>query len=209
MSSANTTRWRAPRLGITGGIGSGKSTFAAMLAAHGASRIDADQIARSTTAAGGAAMPQIAQVFGMEVIAADGSLQRERMRAVAFADASARARLEAIVHPLVAQATALAVQQAEQTGAALILLDIPLLVESGRWCRSLDAVLVVDCQEETQIQRVMQRNQLPRADIERILTTQASRSARRAMADIIIYNETQDLNRLRAQATQIAAVFGL
>ncbi len=202
-------RWRTPRLGVTGGIGSGKSTFAAMLAARGAVHIDADQIARGVTAAGGLAMAPIAAAFGQELIADDGGLHRERMRALAFADASARQRLEAIVHPLVGQATAERIAQAEQTGAALIVLDIPLLVESGRWSRQLDQVLVVDCSEATQIRRVIERSQLAPEAIERILAAQATRQARRAVADMIIYNDTQDLERLRAHAVRIAALFGL
>lgn len=203
------SRWRTPRLGVTGGIGSGKSTFAAMLAARGAVHIDADQIARGVTAAGGLAMAPIAAAFGQELIADDGGLHRERMRALAFADASARQRLEAIVHPLVGQATAERIAQAEQTGAALIVLDIPLLVESGRWSRQLDQVLVVDCSEATQIRRVIERSQLAPEAIERILAAQATRQARRAVADMIIYNDTQDLERLRAHAVRIAAMFGL
>ncbi len=202
-------RWRIPRLGVTGGIGSGKSTVAAMLAAHGATHIDADQIARSVTAAGGTAMERIAQVFGSELIDDSGGLHRERMRALAFGDALARQRLEAIVHPLVGQATALRVLQAEQAGAPLIVLDIPLLVESNRWNRQLDRVLVVDCSEATQLARVTLRNQLPPDAIARIIAAQASRSARRAAADMIIYNDAQDLGLLRAQAAQIAALFGL
>lgn len=203
------TRWRTPRLGVTGGIGSGKSTFAALLAARGAVHIDADQIARGVTAAGGAAMAPIAAAFGAELIDDQGGLHRERMRALAFADASARARLEAIVHPLVGQATTERIVAAEQSGAALIVLDIPLLVESGRWSAQLDQVLVVDCREATQIERVMQRNQLAPEAIERILAAQATRQARRAVADMIIYNDTQDLERLRAHAVRIAALFGL
>ena len=202
-------RWRTPRLGVTGGIGSGKSSFAAMLAERGAVHIDADQIARGVTAAGGAAMAPIAAAFGADLIAEDGSLHRERMRALAFAEPAARARLEAIVHPLVGQATAARIAQAEQAGAALLVLDIPLLVESGRWSRQLDQVLVVDCRESTQIERVMRRSQLAPEAIERILAAQATRRARRAVADIIIYNDTQDLERLRAHAVRIAALFGL
>ena len=202
-------RWRTPRLGITGGIGSGKSTFAAMLAARGAVHIDADQIARGVTAAGGLAMAPIAAAFGPELVSDDGGLHRERMRALAFADASARQRLEAIVHPLVGQATTERIARAEQAGAALIVLDIPLLVESGRWSRQLDQVLVVDCSEATQIRRVIARSQLAPEAIERILAAQATRKARRAAADMIIYNDTLDLERLRAHAVRIAALFGL
>lgn len=209
QTPAPSHRWRIPRLGVTGGIGSGKSTVAGMLAAHGATHIDADQIARSVTAAGGAAMAQIIQVFGSELVDDSGGLHRERMRALAFGDALARQRLEAIVHPLVGQATALRVLQAEQAGAPLIVLDIPLLVESNRWNRQLDQVLVVDCSESTQLARVALRNQLPPDAIARIIAAQASRSARRAAADMIIYNDTQDLGFLHKQAARIAALFGL
>lgn len=197
------------RLGLTGGIGSGKSTLARMLAAHGAAWIDADEIARSVTAPGGAAIPAIRQTFGDTLIDAAGALDRARMRELVFHDPAARQRLEAIVHPLVGEQTALRAREAAERGIRLTVFDIPLLVESGRWPRELDAVTVVDCREETQIARVMARNGLDRNTVLGILASQAPRAARRAAADIVVYNDTQPLQALQAQADQIAARFGL
>ncbi len=136
---------RPLRLGVTGGIGSGKSTFAAMLRDCGAALIDADAIARAVTEAGGPAIADIRDTFGADYIDAQGALDRVRMRALVFADAGAKERLEAIVHPLVGNAIAQAAAVAAQAGQRLIVFDIPLLTESPRWARQLDAVLVVDC----------------------------------------------------------------
>lgn len=197
------------RLGLTGGIGSGKSTLASMLAERGAAWIDADQVARSVTAPGGAAIAAIRQTFGDALIDATGALDRTRMRELVFGDPGARQRLEAIVHPLVGEQTALRAREAAKRGARLTVFDIPLLVESGRWPRELDAVVVVDCREETQIARVMARSGLERDTVLGILASQASRAARRAAADIVVYNDTQPLQALQAQAAQIAARFGL
>lgn len=198
------------RLGLTGGIGSGKSTVAMQLGLRGAALIDADQISRALTAPGGMALPQIASIFGPGLIAADGSLDRARMRALVFEQADARQRLEAIIHPLVAQHTTEKVRLAVQEGRRLIVHDIPLLVESGRWRAQLDAVLVVDCREETQIQRVMKRNNLPREAVQAIMAAQASRHERLAASDWVIYNDdTMDLEALHACADRIAAWFGL
>lgn len=196
-------------LGLTGGIGSGKSTLASMLAERGAAWIDADQVARSVTAPGGAAIAAIRQTFGDALIDATGALDRTRMRELVFGDPGARQRLEAIVHPLVGEQTALRAREAAKRGARLTVFDIPLLVESGRWPRELDAVVVVDCREETQIARVMARSGLERDTVLGILASQASRAARRAAADIVVYNDTQPLQALQAQAAQIAARFGL
>ncbi|MBO9679142.1 MAG: dephospho-CoA kinase [Acidovorax sp.] len=197
------------RLGLTGGIGSGKSTLARMLADRGAAWIDADQEARSVTAPGGTAIPAIRQAFGDTLIDAAGALDRARMRELVFREPSARQRLEAIVHPLVGAQTALREQEAIARGARLLVFDIPLLVESGRWARQLDAVLVVDCAAETQIARVMARSGLERAAIEGILASQATRTARRAAADMVVYNDGLSLEALRGHAEQIAARFGL
>jgi dephospho-CoA kinase len=194
---------------LTGGIGSGKSTLASMLAERGAAWIDADQVARSVTAPGGAAIAAIRQTFGDALIDATGALDRTRMRELVFGDPGARQRLEAIVHPLVGEQTALRAREAAERGARMTVFDIPLLVESGRWPRELDAVVVVDCREETQIARVMARSGLERDTVLGILASQASRAARRAAADIVVYNDTQPLQALQAQAAQIAARFGL
>lgn len=172
--------------------------------------IDADQISRSLTATEGAAVPEIARVFGPELIDASGALDRTRMRELVFQQPSARHQLEAIVHPLVTQQTALQVKQATEAGCRLIVHDIPLLVESGRWPAQLDAVLVVDCRPETQIERVMVRNGLPREAVEAVIAAQATRAARLAAADWVLYNdEAMTIEALRACTDRISAWFGL
>ena len=202
---------RILRLGLTGGIGSGKSTVGQMWATQGAALIDADQIARDLTGPGGAAMEAICRTFGPEF--ADGStgaLDRPRMRALAFARPEARRQLEAIVHPLVTLHSDQQARQAAADGRPLIVFDIPLLVESGRWAGRLDAVVVVDCSAETQIARVMQRSGLARDVVQGIIDSQASRTARRAVADAVIANDAGcTLANLQAQARQTAALFGL
>jgi dephospho-CoA kinase len=197
------------RLGLTGGIGSGKSTLARMLAADGAAWIDADEVARSVTAPGGAAIAPIREAFGPSMIDASGALDRARMRELVFRTPSARQQLEAIVHPLVGQQTALRAEEATQQGAKAIVFDIPLLVESTRWRPMLDAVIVVDCDESTQVARVMARNGLTQAEVERIMASQASRVMRLNAADLVVYNDSQSLQALQGQAGLIAARFGL
>lgn len=197
------------RLGLTGGIGSGKSTLARLLAQRGATLVDADAIARQMTAPGGLAMALIASVFGPEFITSSGALDRRKMRALAYADSAARERLEAIIHPLVAQETQRQAALAAVQGCSCIVFDIPLLVESTRWRRQLDLVLVVDCAPETQISRVMARDRLTRQDIERIMATQSTRQQRLAAADVVIFNQGLSLDELTDQVAQIAPRFGL
>ena len=194
------------RLGLTGGIGSGKSTVAQMLAEQGAAVIDADAIARSVTACGGAAIPLIRDSFGAELIAADGSLDRNRMRELAFDDAGARKRLEAIVHPLVGQETA---RQAAAAQGPLLVFDIPLLVEGGHWRARLDRVLVIDCTPGTQVSRVVQRSGLSPEAVGQVIAAQASREQRLAAADLVIFNEGLTIDELRAQVREIGQRFGL
>ena len=200
---------RPLRLAVTGGIGSGKSTFAAMLRDCGAALIDADAIARAVTEAGGPAIADIRDTFGADYIDAQGALDRVRMRALVFADAGAKERLEAIVHPLVGNAIAQAAAVAAQAGQRLIVFDIPLLTESPRWARQLDAVLVVDCREESQVARVQARNGLTEDAIRAIMATQSSRAMRRAAADFVVYNDALTLSDLQTKARQVAAGFGL
>ena len=196
---------RSPlQLGLTGGIGSGKSTVAQMLAARGAAVIDSDAIARSVTAANGSAMPAIAQEFGKEFVAPDGSLDRDRMRALVFSDPSAKLRLEAIVHPLVGIATQAQAQAAVQAGHTLLVFDVPLLVESTRWRKLVDKVLVVDCLESTQITRVMARSGLTREAVENIIRAQATRVQRLAAADITLFNEGLHLEQLQQSLDALA-----
>ena len=184
------------RIGLTGGIGSGKSTVAAALAALGASVIDTDAIARSLTVPGGAAIAAIAAQFGAEFVDASGALDRSRMRELAFADPAARQRLEAILHPLIRAETA---RQAEAAQGTAIVFDVPLLIESGRWREQVDRVLVVDCREATQVERVMARSGWTREAVQAVLAQQASRRSRRAGADAVIYNDGLSHEELRAE----------
>lgn len=198
------------RIGLTGGIGSGKSTFGQLLASLGAALIDADQIARSVTGPGGAAIEAIRQAFGADYVDATGALDRARMRTLAFSDGGARVRLESIVHPLVTRHSADEARQALQDGKQLIVHDIPLLVESGRWARQLDAVVVIDCPPETQIERVVRRSGLTREAVQAILSHQASRAVRRGAADAVVHNGPLcTLTQLQAQAVQLGRLFGL
>jgi dephospho-CoA kinase len=193
-----TSRPTPLRIGLTGGIGSGKSTVGQMLQARGAALIDADVIARHVTAAHGAAMPAIARTFGPNFITADGALDRERMRAHVFSQPQAKQALEAIIHPLVAQETQRQAQEALAKGHNTLVFDVPLLVESGaRWRMQVDRVLVVDCTEATQIQRVMTRNGLSRETVQSIIAAQASRAQKLAAADWVIDNDTISLETLR------------
>lgn len=196
---------RARRIGLTGGIGSGKSTVAQILAEAGAAIIDADAISRSLTSSGGLAMPSIEAEFGSQTLNAQGALDRAFMRELIFQDPGAKQRLEAIIHPLVGALTERQALQAEACGAQLLVFDVPLLVESGRWRQQVSAVIVVDCEEETQIQRVMARNGLERAAVEKIMAAQASRAQRRAAADWVIYNDALDFAALRQEVLSISS----
>jgi dephospho-CoA kinase len=150
-------------------------------------------------------MPAIAAQFGTDFVGADGALDRDRMRALAFSDADAKRRLEAILHPLI---TAEALAQADQATAPLVVFDVPLLVESGRWRARLARVLVVDCSTETQIERVLQRPGWTRERIAGALAAQATRAARRAAADAVLLNEGLPLVALRNEVLNLASRWG-
>lgn len=197
------------RIGLTGGIGSGKSTVARVLVECGAALIDADAISRQLTAPGGAAISALASQFGPQIITAEGAMDRDRMRQLAFNDPALKKQLEAIIHPLISQESLRQSSAAVDAGCACIVFDIPLLVESGRWRQQLDRVLVVDCTEDTQIARVMARNGLKREDVEKIIAAQASRAQRLAAADICICNEGLSLQALARLVRQLAPRFGL
>lgn len=197
------------KLGLTGGIGSGKSTVASMLGHLGATVLDADAISRQTSAVGGAAIPAISQVFGADFIGLDGSLNRDAMRNLIFTDPGAKTQLEAIIHPLVGLEMGRLEQQASASGCPLLVLDIPLLVESSRWRPRLDLVLVVDCESETQIRRVMQRSAWSRAQVQQAVLAQASRQLRLSAADVVICNDGIDIPALELQVQQWARRFGL
>lgn len=195
-------------IGLTGGIGSGKTTVANLFATHGIAIIDTDAIAHSITAPGGAAMPAIRREFGDAFVAPDGSLDRARMRDAVFTDDAARARLEAITHPLIRTECERAASDAQ--GPYLIFV-VPLLVESGKWRERVQRVLVVDCTEQTQIARVMSRNGFTRDQVQAIMARQASRAQRLAAADDVIDNDAQhaplapQVDRLHAAYLKFAA----
>ena len=199
----------ALRLGLTGGIGSGKSTVAQLLVQRGAALIDADAISRASTAPGGSSIGLIRAAFGAQAIAADGSLDREAMRALVFSDPAAKGRLEGIIHPLVGLEIDRQAQLADETGAKCMVFDIPLLVESAQWRRSLWRVLVVDCAPATQEARVMVRSALQASEIERIMAAQATRAQRLAAADLVLFNDGISLDELAARTGEIAVQFGL
>jgi dephospho-CoA kinase len=193
------------RVGLTGGIGSGKSTVSGFLREAGAAIVDTDAISRALTAVGGSAMPAIAEQFGADFVATDGALDRDRMRTLAFSDASAKRRLEAILHPLI---TAEALAQADAATAPLVVFDVPLLVESGRWRPRLARVLVVDCPPETQVERVLQRPGWNQERVAGVLAAQAKREARRAAADVVLLNDGLSLVALRNEVLALAGRWG-
>lgn len=190
------------RIGLTGGIGSGKSTVAALLTSHGAAVVDTDVIARQLTLSGGAAISSIREAFGDDYIDATGALDRKRMRALAFSDPQAKKRLEAILHPLIgAEAT----RQSDSLPGSIKVFDVPLLVESGHWQTRVDRVLVVDCSEATQIQRVMQRSGWSYDMVRAVITQQAPRTLRLACADAVIHNDGGTLAQLAAEVDALWA----
>ena len=197
------------RLGLTGGIGSGKSTVAQFLQAEGAAIIDADQIARAVTAPGGSAIAAISAEFGADFIDARQALDRDKMRQLAFQDPTARKRLEQIIHPLVDAVATQQTQMALAAGKTLIVHDIPLLVESARWRAQLDRILVIDCTELIQIERVTQRSGLSAAAVQAIMAAQAPRALRLAAADDVICNEGISLTQLQAEVHQWVACLRL
>jgi dephospho-CoA kinase len=180
---------------LTGGIGSGKSTATSFLVACGASLVDTDAIAHRLTAAGGEAMTAVRSAFGDGVIALDGSLDRAAMRERAFGNSHARRRLEAILHPLISQHAGR--EAALAHAAPAIVFDVPLLAESAHWRSRVDRVVVIDCRPETQLERVCSRPGWTREAAERVIMLQASRAARRAVADAVIFNDGISLDALQ------------
>jgi dephospho-CoA kinase len=197
------------RLGLTGGIGSGKSTVAGFLAELGAAVVDADAIARTVTAAGGPAIAPLRATFGNNMITPQGALDRQQMRTLAFADSRAKQQLEAIIHPLVGQETRRQADAAVAAGHRCLVFDVPLLVESSHWRRQVDAVLVVDCTEPTQISRAVARSQLDPAAVQAIIAAQSPRLRRLQAADAVLFNDDIPLVVLRSEVAALAATFGL
>ncbi|KRC84851.1 Dephospho-CoA kinase [compost metagenome] len=190
------------KIGLTGGIGSGKSRVADMLAEWGASLVDTDEIARSLTAAQGAAMPAIEREFGPQALTPDGALNRDWMRGQAFADPRVRLRLEAVLHPVIGRETE---RQAAAAKGSYLVFVVPLLVESlARWRSRVDRICVVDCDPETQVARVQQRSGLTESDIRRIMAAQAARADRLEAADDVIVNDASTSpEQLRVRALSL------
>ncbi|MEO8152175.1 MAG: dephospho-CoA kinase [Rhizobacter sp.] len=191
-----------PQIGLTGGIGSGKSTVASMLVKCGAVLIDTDAIAKSLTQAGGAAIHALRTAFGPTAIDQSGAMDRACMREWVFADLSAKTRLEAILHPMIGIECD---RQATVAAGRPLVFDVPLLVESNRWRTRVDRVLIVDCSEATQVGRVTQRPGWSRKAVLDVIAQQANREARRAAADAVIYNESLTMAQL---AQEVEAVWG-
>lgn len=202
QSKLSTLKMGLPLIGLTGGIGSGKTAVSNLLAQLGAGIIDADLIAHQISAPGGKAIPLIQDYFGTEFIDSSGALDRAKMRSLVFQNLEAKKALEAITHPLIRQETLKQTSQLADAGVPYLLLVVPLLIESGTWIDQIDYLVVVDCPEETQIQRVMHRSNLSRTEVQTILKTQASRQERLALANAVIDNQGK-LSNLKSAAQEL------
>lgn len=193
-------------IGLTGGIGSGKSAAAERFAALGAAVIDTDAIAHELTAPDGAAIPALRAEFGERIIAADGRLDRAEMRRLAFGDDDVRRRLEGILHPMIRTESDRRCRLALAAGAPYVVLVVPLLVESGTYSGCVGRIAVVDCDDELRIARVMARSGLSRAEVLRIMAAQAGRADRLAAADDVIDNDG-DLESLSARVAELHGLY--
>ena len=190
-------------IGLTGGIGSGKTTVAELFAERGITIIDTDAVARELTVPGGNAIDAIRTEFGADTIAADGGMNRAKVRELVFSDPTAMARLEGILHPLIRQECE---RQASEAISPYVIFDVPLLLGSPHWQQRVQRILVVDCAEETQIRRVIARSGLAEEQIRAIMTTQSTRQERLAVADDIIDNDGPSEN-LHTQIDQLHAFY--
>lgn len=198
----------ALRVGLTGGIGSGKSTVAQMLVELGAHLVDTDAISRQLTAQGGAALPAIEQAFGDAVFDDAGHLNRAALRELVFRDDGQRRRLELLLHPLIGEQAQQQAAAGLASGAPMIVFDVPLLAESSHWRARVDRVLVVDCNEATQVQRVATRPGWNEDAARRVMATQTSRATRRAFADAVLFNDGIGIEELRMQVHALWAMWG-
>ncbi len=200
---------RAVKVGLTGGIGSGKSTVARILQDLGASVVDADAISKAVTEVNGIALPQIMSTFGPDLVSITGVLDRDRLRDIVFQNSSAKKELEAILHPHIRREMLAKASLAAAQNSACIVFDIPLLVESGSWRNVADTIIVVDCSNETQQARVMERNGLAPDTIQRVIASQASRIVRLRASDIVLHNDDISLDQLTQNVQSIATQIGL
>jgi dephospho-CoA kinase len=182
-------------IGLTGGVGSGKSTAAQIFQELGAAVVDTDEIAHDLTRPGGAAVAAIRSEFGADYISADGGLDRAKMRRLAFTDPQARKKLETILHPLIRRDSQTRIAAAQQP---YVLVVVPLLLETGAYRELIGRVLVIDCDEERQIARTMKRSALSRDEVRAIMAAQLPRAKRLAAADDVLHNDA-DLEALRRQ----------
>jgi len=197
-------------IGLTGGIGSGKSTAARALVALGATLVDTDAIAHALTGPGGAAMPALSQRFGQQVAGADGALDRARMRQRMMDDSEAKLALEAILHPLIGAEARRQAQAARAADArAVVLFDVPLLSASSHWRAQCQRILVVDCSAETQVQRVMTRSGWSDEQVRRVIALQATRAQRLALADAVVFNDGISPEALAAELGALWALWQL
>jgi len=202
QASLRILKGHVPFIGLTGGIGSGKTAVSDQLAQLGAGIVDTDLIAHQITALNGVAIPFIQKQFGSEFIDTSGALDRAKMRSLVFADPQARKVLEAITHPLIREETINQARGLIEKKVPYLVFVVPLLIESGNWLSLLDYLVVVDCSEETQIERVMHRSKLSRNEVEGIIKAQASRQGRIAHADMVIENQGS-LNDLKTVVLEL------
>ncbi|QWE08829.1 dephospho-CoA kinase [Polynucleobacter ibericus] len=202
QSSLGTLKGHAPFVGLTGGIGSGKTAVSDQLAQLGAGVVDTDLIAHQITAPNGSAIPSIQKQFGTEFIDPSGALDRVKMRSLVFSNPEARKALETITHPLIREKTISQAKGLIEAKVPYLVFVVPLLIESGNWLSFLDYLVVVDCPEEAQIERVMHRSNLSRNEVEGIIQAQASRQERIAHADMVIENQGS-LDDLKADVLKL------
>lgn len=186
-------------VGLTGGIGSGKSTVAELFVAEGVVLVDTDAIAHELTAPGGEAMPALIAGFGQDIVDARGALDRAAMRSRVFADPSVKARLEGVLHPMIRR---LATARCREAASPYVVLAVPLLVESGNYRERCDRILVVDCPEAVQVERVVARNGMAASAVEAIMAAQATREQRLAAADDVVINDA-DVTKLYGQVSAL------
>jgi dephospho-CoA kinase len=185
-------------IGLTGGIGSGKTTVAQLFAEHGAGIIDTDAIAHSLTQSGGNAIDAIRAAFGDDYITAEGALDRAKMRGLIFADAAAKHRLQQILHPQILEQAKVQLRRLQDK--PYVIIAVPLLPESTAFRQLAQRVLVVDCDENTQVARVIQRSRMSEAEVRGIIAQQTPRTERLKIADDVIHNDA-DLDSLAKQVS--------
>ena len=189
-------------VGLTGGVGSGKSTIAAMLGKRGAGLVDADAIAHELTRPGGSAIGALRESFGPDAIATDGSLDRARMRARVFSDSATRKQLESLLHPMIRAMMRERAAELIADGSLYAVFVVPLLIEGGNWHGYVDRILLIDCSEATQLARVCARTGIDHSTAQKMIASQATRPQRLAAADDVLFNEAP-LNQIEPRVERL------